>query len=62
VTGYIIFCAEDEVFPIDMTIDEGFRFYITGGVVIPPRQMQGKQRERYMADEAAKALETKAGG
>lgn len=56
ITGYIIFSAEDEVHPIDMTIDEGFRFYITGGVVIPPRQMQGKQREQYLADEAAKAI------
>jgi uncharacterized membrane protein len=56
ITGYIIFSAEDEVHPIDMTIDEGFRFYITGGVVIPPRQMQGKQRERYLLEEAAKAL------
>ncbi len=58
ITGYIIFCAEDEVHPIDMTIDEGFRFYITGGVVIPPRQMQGKQREAYLASGAGSGTGT----
>ena len=56
VTGYIIFCAEEEVHAIDMTIDEGFRFYITGGVVIPPRQMQGRQREHYLQEEAERAV------
>jgi uncharacterized membrane protein len=61
ITGYIIFAAEDEVHPIDMTIDEGFKFYITGGVVIPPRQMQGRQRERWVADEAARAASGEGG-
>ena len=37
-TGYVIQVARDEVFELDMTVDEALRFAITGGVVRPSWQ------------------------
>lgn len=38
VTGYVIMVPASEVVELDMSVEEAFRFSITGGVIIPPRQ------------------------
>ena len=35
VTGYVIVVPADEVIPLDMTVEEAFRFSISGGVLVP---------------------------
>jgi len=38
VTGYTVLIPEDEVIPLDMSIDDALRLIITGGVIIPERE------------------------
>lgn len=45
VTGYVIVVPKEETIPIDMTIEEAFRFAISAGVVAPGKRfkdIQGK--------------------
>ena len=37
-TGYVIILPEDEVQPLDISVDEALRFTISGGVLVPPSQ------------------------
>ncbi|MHC4936797.1 MAG: DUF502 domain-containing protein [Planctomycetota bacterium] len=39
VTGYTILVPKETVHPLDMTVDEALRFTISGGVILPPRQV-----------------------
>lgn len=38
VTGFVLLVPEENVHPIDMSVDEAFKFYITGGLVVPAKQ------------------------
>jgi len=38
-TGYTMMVPAEEVFPVNMSIDEAFRFIITAGVIVPPHQI-----------------------
>jgi len=37
-TGYVIMVPAEEVVELDMTVEQAFRFTITGGVIVPPAQ------------------------
>ena len=39
VTGYTILVPKHSVTPLDMTVDEALRFTISGGVILPPKQV-----------------------
>ena len=38
-TGYTILVPKHSVTPLDMTVDEALRFTISGGVILPPKQV-----------------------
>jgi len=38
ISGYVVFFPEDEVVYLDISVEEAFRFVLTGGVVIPGSQ------------------------
>jgi len=38
-TGYTIFVPFEDVIPLDIEVDEAFRLVVTGGVIVPERQM-----------------------
>jgi len=40
VTGFVIFVPADEVVPLSMTVDEAFRMLVSGGVLLPPREVR----------------------
>jgi uncharacterized membrane protein len=42
VTGFVLLIPEEHVHPIDMSVDDAFKFYLTGGLVVPPGQLAGK--------------------
>ena len=35
-TGYVVFFPENDVIPLDITVDEAFRLVVSGGVIPPP--------------------------
>lgn len=39
VTGYVIFVPKDEVIKLPISVDEAFRFFVSGGVLIPRSQI-----------------------
>ena len=39
VTGYVIMVPARDVVELDMSVEEAFRFTITGGVIVPPNQI-----------------------
>jgi len=60
VTGYTITVNKDDVIDLPLTIDEAFRFTISGGVIQPPGQMVGQlgtSEEASGADLPAPARE-----
>ncbi|MBN1418822.1 MAG: DUF502 domain-containing protein [Planctomycetes bacterium] len=38
-TGYSMMVPAEEVLPVNMSVDEAFRFIITAGVIVPPHQI-----------------------
>lgn len=38
-TGYVIFVRRSEIVDLDITVDEALRFTISGGVIVPPREL-----------------------
>ncbi|GIW72893.1 MAG: hypothetical protein KatS3mg102_2435 [Planctomycetota bacterium] len=42
VTGFVMLVPEEEVHPIDLSVDEVFRFYLTAGLVVPERHAVGE--------------------
>ena len=39
VTGFVIQVPEAQVHPIDLSVDEAFKYYLTAGLAIPPRHV-----------------------
>ena len=53
-TGYVIMLPEDEVQPLDISVDEALRFTISGGVLVPPSQQPlGADTNDVLADDTA---------
>ena len=60
VTGYTILVPRHSVTPLDMTVDEALRFTISGGVILPPKQVPPlalKTRKIEPAADSASASE-----
>ena len=38
-TGYVVLAPEAELIPLSMSVDEAFRYLISGGVIVPPGQV-----------------------
>ncbi len=51
VTGYTITVRRDEVIELSMTIDEAFRFTVSGGVILPGEEKPTKQQLRQARAE-----------
>ncbi|MFW6163541.1 MAG: DUF502 domain-containing protein, partial [Planctomycetota bacterium] len=39
VTGYVIFVKPEEMIDLHITVDEALRFSVSGGVIVPPREL-----------------------
>jgi len=39
VTGYVIFVRRDELVTLPVTIEQAFRFSVSGGVIVPPQEL-----------------------
>ncbi len=46
ITGYTIFVDPEEIVPLDMTVDQALRFTISGGVIVPPSQVQPSRKPK----------------
>lgn len=40
ITGYVIFVSEDDIIELPITVDEALRFAVSGGVLVPSREVQ----------------------
>jgi len=47
VTGYVVFMCADEVIFLDMTVEEVLPLIISGGVVVPDRQLTPEGLEKF---------------
>ena len=56
VSGYVVFFREDEVVYLDISVEEAFRFIVSGGVVVP-----GSQRTFVVPPEML-TLKSRTGG
>jgi len=45
VTGYVVFVPRRDVIELPLTVDEVLRFCISGGVVVPPRELTHPEAE-----------------
>lgn len=46
VTGTLLILPEDEVIPVDLTIEEALKMIVSGGVVTPVRVLEGNSKEK----------------
>lgn len=53
VTGWVLFCPEEEVLPLSMTVDEAFRLLLSGGVVVPRRRLPDAAPLAEVASQSA---------
>jgi uncharacterized membrane protein len=52
ITGWVVLVAEKEVVRLGITVDEAFRFAISGGVITPPSQLMKKVGNRLLPGES----------
>ncbi|MCK4293037.1 MAG: DUF502 domain-containing protein [Planctomycetes bacterium] len=50
-TGFVIMVPQKQAIDIDMTIEEAFRFFISGGVITPGKEQQMPALPRIETDE-----------
>ncbi len=48
-TGYTVFIPRKDLIPLDLEVEEAFRLVITGGVVVPDRQLVAVSQEETRA-------------
>jgi uncharacterized membrane protein len=41
VTGFIVLVPEEQIHPIDLSVDEAFKYYVTAGLAVPARHVVG---------------------
>lgn len=44
-SGFFIMASRDEIVELDMSVDEALKMVISGGVVVPPWQQEGKPKQ-----------------
>jgi len=42
VTGFVILVPEEHCHPLNISVDEALKFYVTAGLVVPERQLPGR--------------------
>ena len=52
VTGYVIFVSQDEVMPLDITVDEALRLTVSGGVIAPGAKTKALNAEGPSTQQA----------
>jgi uncharacterized membrane protein len=45
-SGYLCFVARSEVYPLSMSVEEGIKMVVSGGLVIPPDRRPPEQRRK----------------
>lgn len=45
-TGFLVLVPEDQVHPLDMSVEDGLKLMMSGGIVTPPRSRYGVPAER----------------
>ena len=58
-SGYLLFIPKKELVILDMTVEEGIKMVVSGGIVTPPDRRSAAQRERKRvapADANAKTI------
>ena len=57
-SGFIIMARREEVIELDMSIEEGFKFVISMGVIMPDQPMRAKTKADKVAEVAETAAES----
>jgi uncharacterized membrane protein len=59
-SGFLVFASRDQIIPLSMTIEEGLKFAISGGIVAPPfSPIEGKVLEtKDISDQIDKQTST----
>jgi len=52
VTGFVVMVPESQFVPVDISVDEAFKFYVTAGLVIPDRHRALSARPTAAVQEA----------
>ena len=47
-SGFTVIIADEEVVPIDMSVDEAMRFIISAGVIVPDQQLTEEGHTRMI--------------
>ncbi len=54
-TGYIVFVPEEDVVPVDISVDEAFRLIMSGGVIVPGGRKPDAAATQSPADDRSSA-------
>lgn len=52
-TGFLLFLPEEDVEILDMTVEQGLKLVVSGGIVVPPKNASRSEAKRLMEAEAA---------
>ncbi|WP_420348081.1 DUF502 domain-containing protein [Pelagibius sp.] len=54
-TGFLLFLPREEVYHLDLTVEEGIKLVISGGIVVPDHDLETTEEGQLSGAEAAKA-------
>jgi len=54
-TGFLLFLPREEVYHLDLTVEEGIKLVISGGIVVPDHDLETTEEAQQSGAEAAKA-------
>ncbi|MEX0923921.1 MAG: DUF502 domain-containing protein [Rhodovibrionaceae bacterium] len=52
-TGFLLFVPDEDVRPLEMTVEQGLKLIISGGIVVPPRGATAEEAEEILEAQAA---------
>ena len=47
-SGFLLFVPESDIIPLHMTVEEGIKLVVSGGIVTPPDRRPPEQRGRHI--------------
>ena len=52
-TGFLLFVPNQDVYPLEMTVEQGLKLVISGGIVVPPRGATAAEAQEIIEAQAA---------
>ena len=52
-TGFLLFVPDKDVNPLEMTVEQGLKLVISGGIVVPPRGASAQEAKEILEAQAA---------